>query len=49
MPIPARVDETILFQLMNNVSLNFGSTEEFDGPCYTFRHPRHGKLKYCSQ
>ena len=50
-PIPASVDETILFQFMNDKAITqeteFRQYEEL--PCFAFRHPRHGKQKKCSQ
>ena len=52
-PIPASVDETTLFQFMNDKALKFDQETEYrqyeDVPCFTFRHPRHGKQKNCSQ
>ena len=52
-PIPARVDETTLFQFMNDKSITLDQETELrqyeDSPCFAFRHPRHGKQKKCSQ
>ena len=52
-PIPASVDETTLFQFMNDKALKFDQETKYrqyeDVPFFTFRHPRHGKQKNCSQ
>lgn len=52
-PIPAGVDETTLFQFMNDKAINLDQETEFrhyeESSCFAFRHPRHGKQKKCSQ
>ena len=48
-PIPASVNETILFQLVNNDPITSDQVGQYEGPCFSFRHPRHGKQKKCSQ
>ena len=48
-PIPASVNETILFQLMNNDPITSDEVRQYEGSCFSFRHPRHGKQKKCSQ
>ena len=48
-PIPTSVNETILFQLINNDPITSNEVGQYEGPCFSFRHPRHGKQKKCSQ
>ena len=48
-PIPTSVNETILFQLINNDPITSNDIGQYEGPCFSFRHPRHGKQKKCSQ
>ena len=43
-PIPAPIDETILFQLMNNQQVNSPDIDKYEGGCLTFIHPQHGKV-----
>ncbi|KAG6818394.1 hypothetical protein H0H93_005275 [Arthromyces matolae] len=46
-PIPAGVDEDILFQLMNGQPVESPDLQLFEAGCSTFLHPRHGKQKNC--
>jgi len=48
-PIPAQVDETVLFQLVNNTRIDCDDVGQYELLCSAFRHPRHGKQKKCSQ
>jgi len=48
-PILASVNETILFQLVNNDLITSAEVGQHEGPCFSFHHPRHGKQKKCSQ
>ena len=48
-PIPASVDESILFQLMNGQPITSPDLLTYGRGCATFLHPRHGKQKHCSQ
>ncbi|KAG6848485.1 hypothetical protein H0H93_016592 [Arthromyces matolae] len=46
-PIPAGVDEDILFQLMNGQPVESLDLQLFEAGCSTLLHPRHGKQKHC--